>query len=185
MNTGSKASDPAEPDRDLVAFLRHLAAQCHVPAGEVDDLVQEVWVRITPRLARLRRDHSPRQVAAWLYRVVHNQAINHVRRKARHPVRRLSESLGEGLPARGEAPEAGLERSDRQRLGRRVLDELRALLSEENFRILHLAFAEGRSNSEIARALGLDSRQVRRRKHRALKKAREHFRSLSGGGVGP
>ncbi len=36
MNTGSEASDPAEPDRDLVAFLRHLAAQCHVPAG--DDL---------------------------------------------------------------------------------------------------------------------------------------------------
>ncbi len=167
-----------ESDREFTAVMRHFAALCHVPRGELDDFVQDVWVRILPRLGAARAGHSPRQVATWLYRVVHNQAIDHVRRRVRRPVRRLSESVQGRLTARDAGPERAL---DRREIARNALAEMRKLLPEASFRILHMYYVEGRSISEIAKKLALTPVQVWSRKHRALKKVREHFRG--GGGL--
>ncbi len=166
--------------RDLAVVLRHLAAICHVPREEMDDLVQDVWLRIQPKLDDFYARHGIDAVQRWLYRVVHDQAIDYVRKKARHRVRPLSAAFEARLVAREAEPEQVMEARERHELARRLLDQIRTHLPEASFRILELVYLDGRSITEVAQEIGLSAREVRYRKYRAIKKMR---RLLGGGGL--
>ena len=58
----------------LFAYLYCLVGQ----KDEVDDLLQNVFIKVYKNLARF--DQS-RKFSSWIYRIAHNEAVNHIKRK--------------------------------------------------------------------------------------------------------
>ncbi len=79
---------------ELEARLRPYVARRVVSACDVDDVVQDVFVRIQRGLGNLRDDES---FGGWVYRVAEHAVADHLRARARHPLVR-DEGDDEGSP---------------------------------------------------------------------------------------
>jgi len=93
--------------RDLEARLRPYVARRVTSAAEVDDLVQEILVRIHRGLSSL---HDGERFGGWVYRIAQRVIVDWVRARARAPVPGGAElaDLTSG-PATDEAAELQLE----------------------------------------------------------------------------
>ena len=58
----------------LFAYLYCLIGQ----KDETDDILQNVFIKVYKNLARF--DQS-RKFSSWIYRIAHNEAVNHIKRK--------------------------------------------------------------------------------------------------------
>ncbi len=67
---------------DVAERLRPFVAR-QVPPTEVDDVLQDVFVRIQRGLPTLRDDE---RFTSWLFQVARSSVAEHGRRKARHPL---------------------------------------------------------------------------------------------------
>ena len=67
--------------RDLEAKLRPFVGK-RVPQGDVDDVVQDVFLRIQRGLSSLRDDQ---RFGPWVYQVARSAIVDHGRGKARQP----------------------------------------------------------------------------------------------------
>ena len=72
----------ASTHQDLAQKLRPFVAQ-RVPAGEVDDVLQDVFVRVQRGLPTLRDEE---RLVPWLYQVARSAVQESVRQRARHPL---------------------------------------------------------------------------------------------------
>ncbi len=73
--------EPA-PWRDVEARLRPFVAR-RVPDADVEDVLQDVYVRMQRGLAGLRDDE---RLGAWLFQVARSAIADHGRARARHPL---------------------------------------------------------------------------------------------------
>lgn len=170
----SRAS--AESWRDI--YERHfegiyrLVYRCGVPASEVDDLTQTVFLRAFSGKQRLLDPGSPGyNVRAWLYGIALRVVSEH-RRWAR--VRRLKAWLVESTSsAERSAPETPEEASAAGETQRRV-GQVLALMSSKLSAVLVLRDIDELSLEETANILGIPENTVRSR----LRLAREKFERL-------
>lgn len=126
------------------------------PAGEVDDLVQDVFVQMWRKLGTLR-DRAA--FAGWLAQIARHRAVDHYR--ARLEVVELNEAIAAGQQTpRDEAADA--------------LAAIRAL-PEAYRETLVLRLVEGMSGDEIAARTGLTPTSVRVNLHRGMKMLRERL----------
>jgi RNA polymerase sigma-70 factor (ECF subfamily) len=70
------------PWQDIERRLRPFVAR-QVPATDVDDVLQDVFVRMQRGLAALREEE---RFTSWLFQIARSSVAEHVRGKARHPV---------------------------------------------------------------------------------------------------
>ncbi|HVV85442.1 MAG TPA: sigma-70 family RNA polymerase sigma factor [Kofleriaceae bacterium] len=70
------------PWRDVASRLRPFVAR-RVQPGDVDDVLQDVFVRAQRGLGALRDDE---RMAAWLFQVARSAIAEHGRARARHPL---------------------------------------------------------------------------------------------------
>jgi len=150
---------------DRYARMVHGILLARVPLSEVDDLVQDVFLRALPRLHALR---DVARFGAWLATITRNRAHDY----HRHTVEEveLPEDLP-GDPAQGKAA-SGID-EDAQFL----LAAIRAL--PETYReILLLRLVEGMTGPEIAARTGLKHGSVRVNLHRGMQKLRERLESV-------
>ncbi len=140
-------------------FVRTLLRRQLGPAAEVDDLTQEVFLRLFPRVSRLRDPGALRAfVTAFTVRVARTELTSRwVRRWLR-------------LSPRGETPEVVAPGSDfeaRETVARlyRVLDEL----SPQARTLFVLRYIEGLENQDIASAAGISLATVKRHLTRVCK----------------
>lgn len=128
----------------------------------LEEMVQEVYFRLLSRgMKHLNRGVDNRDlVPAYMARIAERVAIDEVRahRSGRHTKVRWVPVDPENLVADSSSnPEDRFLRAEKRRL---FLDRCRAVAAlgrenqRRNFRILHLAFLEGWSSREIARAEG-------------------------------
>jgi RNA polymerase sigma-70 factor (ECF subfamily) len=140
---------------DTYARMVHGILLARVPYGEVDDLVQDVF------LVALRKIDSLRDAAAfgpWLAMITRNRAMDFHRRS------RDTTELSDDLPAVNlTAPEAEANE---------VLTLIR-MLPEAYREPLILRFVEGMTGPEIAARTGLAAASVRVNIHRGMKLLRE------------
>ncbi len=73
--------EPA-PWRDVDERLRPFVAR-RVPPPDVDDVMQDVYVRMQRGLAALRDDE---RMTAWLFQIARSAIAEHGRARARHPL---------------------------------------------------------------------------------------------------
>ncbi len=128
----------------------HGVLLARVPRGQVEDLVQDVFLSGLRRLATLR---DPARFGGWLAMIARNRATDFHRRS------RETVELSDGLPGPDMAPDA------------QALAALAALrtLPETYRETLALRLAEGMTGPEIAARTGMTEGSVRVNLHRGMK----------------
>src|SRR3954471_4580748 len=149
---GHERAFEAIVERYRAPLLR--AARRYLPEARAEDAVQQAYIAAW---RALQRGDEVRELRAWLYRIVHNTALNQLR-VAGYDYAELEESL------RGtDAPQ---EEMERRAVVRQTLTGLAALPDRQREALLQIAI-EGRSQDEVARELGVSEGAVRQLVHRA------------------
>jgi RNA polymerase sigma-70 factor (ECF subfamily) len=143
-----------------------------------EDITQEAFLSIWR--SRMRYDTSRGSVRTWVLGIVHNRAIDALRRGAVHERRR--ETL-EGVEERREAPERTDVEVARREEARNVRDALDTL-PEDQRRAIELAYFGGFSHSQIADMLGEPVGTVKGRMRLGLDKLRRQLaEGFAAGGI--
>ncbi|MBV9014075.1 MAG: sigma-70 family RNA polymerase sigma factor [Alphaproteobacteria bacterium] len=145
----------------VVAAVRGIAAG----QSEIEDLTQEVFVRLCKDDFRLLRSFDPTRasLSTWLTIVGRSTARDGLRRRR-----------AEAVPLEA-VPEAQLAIGPVEPVEKLKLPE--ALLSPRQREILAMLYDREMDVAEIAGALGIDAQTVRSAHHKAMVKLRAHFRS--------
>lgn len=167
-------------------ILSRFASCYDLSASEVDDLVQEVWVKVIRRLPEFHWDRNRGGLRTWLYLLVRSQAIDHIRAKGRRAVVSNGVSLLDEREPLDLAsnPADAVEKQWRHELVQTVLEEIRASSSPANYDVIRLRFVEGKSVDEVAAALDMTREQVWDRQHRMLQKIRAAVGAFTGEPLG-
>jgi RNA polymerase sigma-70 factor (ECF subfamily) len=166
-------------DRDVLG----LALSILRSAEDARDVYQEAFLKIYRNLHRFRLDCS---FYTWLYRIVTNVCLDHLRRRRSRP----EDQAPEAAPAvRGEVPERDF--FDRQRddsaspeqalLGREIgqrIDRALAVLSPRERMIFELKHYQGLRLRVIGEMLGTTEETVKNSLFRATHKLREQLAEL-------
>jgi RNA polymerase sigma factor (sigma-70 family) len=148
----------------VVAAVRGVASVY----GDVEDLTQDVFVRLCKDDFRLLRSYDPARasLSTWITIVARSTARDGLRRRR-----------AESVPIDA-VPEAQLAIDPVEPVQKLKLPE--ALLSPRQREILAMLYDREMEVAEIARALGIDPQTVRSAHHKAMLKLRAHFRGNDG-----
>lgn len=138
----------------LYARPVHAVILARAPAGEANDLVQDVFVSALKRLASLR---EPEAFGGWLMMIARNRATDFHRRK------KPTAELNDGDLASADAPLTE---------ARRVLAVILELPDAYHETLL-MRLVEGMTGPEIAARVGMKPESVRVNLHRGMKLLRE------------
>lgn len=137
----------------ILNFLYRLVGS----ADQAEDLTQETFLRAYRALGRLElSDEAAPRRRAWLYRIAHNVATDHLRRRSRMAWLPLDVP---GLSG-GRSPEGEVAAGDPVR---RAMDALPA----EQQTVLLLFSNDGLEAREVAAVLGISPAAARKRRQRA------------------
>ena len=139
-----------------------------------EDVVQEAFLSLWRSNARY--DRSRGSVRTWVLGIVHNRAIDALRRSVVHDRRRASD---EGIEERFEAK----ERTDVEVARRDEAETVRSAIGTlpmEQSQVIELAYFGGFTHTEIAEMLETPVGTIKGRMRLGLKKMRDQ---LSGGAV--
>ena len=182
LNRDCPAGRPGEADpiaallggdkRAWTAFVRRYAALIVAAvrgiaptSSDIEDLTQEVFVRLCKDNFRLLRTYDPARAAlsTWLTIVARSTARDALRRRRLDsvPIEAVSEAQ---LAVDPVEPVQKLKLPD-------------ALLSPRQREILAMLYDREMEVAEIARALGIDPQTVRSAHHKAMVKLRAHFKA--------
>jgi RNA polymerase sigma factor (sigma-70 family) len=149
--------------RPLLGYCRRLS----LPEARVEDVLQQALLKTW---IALRGDAEVRDIKAWLYRVVHNTAINSVRDAARERERLSDPALRRGSNGQGDL-ERGLQL-------REALGEVAALPELQREVIVRTAVG-GHSHERVASDLGITDGAVRGLLYRARSTLRTAVTALT------
>lgn len=158
------ACEHREIEAEIPRLRRYARALTH-DAGVADDLVQDCLARA---LGKLHLWQEGTDLRAWLFTILHNQYVNHIRRSAREGA---AVRLTEREPMLARAPQQG------KRLELRDLDRAFAKLPDAQRSVILLVALEGMRYDEVATVLDVPVGTIRSR----LSRGREALRRLTGG----
>jgi RNA polymerase sigma-70 factor (ECF subfamily) len=142
----------------LLYYLRRMLGT----SGQAEDVLQTVWMKVVRKIGTLE---EPKAIRSWLYRIAHNQAVQHLRRSGREI------ALGE----MEETLEATPEEEDSRPLDTArvhiALDEI----SPAHRAVMTLRFMDDLSYDEIARVVGCSIGTIRSRIYYAKRALKEQM----------
>jgi RNA polymerase sigma-70 factor (ECF subfamily) len=141
---------------DRFAPMVHGILLARVPAGEVDDLVQDVFLLAFTRIGSLRQEAA---FGGWLAAIARNRAVDFYRRP-REVTETADQESHEPIPRDARRDEAA-----------NVLEAIRTL-PEAYRETLILRLVEGMTGPEIAARTGLTPGSVRVNLHRGMQQLR-------------
>ena len=157
----------ADTHHDIEAEIPRLRRYARALTRDVvsaDDLVQDC---LTRALGKLHLWQEGSDLRAWLFTILHNQYVNHIRRAVREGA---TVALNETEPMLSRAPQQG------KRLELRDLERAIAQLPEEQRSVILLVGLEGMRYEEVAAVLDVPVGTIRSR----LSRGREALRRLTG-----
>jgi len=129
--------------------------------AEIDDPVQDVFVRLVKNDYRLLRTYDPQRasLSTWLTLVARSTTIDHLRRKRLETVPLEVDAIAPPPEApAGDTPAIPLH-----------------LLTARQRLVLRMLFDEELTVAEAARNLGVDDQTIRSTKHKAISRLRAHL----------
>jgi RNA polymerase sigma-70 factor (ECF subfamily) len=144
--------------------------------GLAEDVVQEAFLALWRGASRY--DGARGSVRSWILGIVHNRAIDALRRSLVHERRRASDEGVERTVASGERTDAEAIRKDDARFVRAALGALPA----DQRKVVELAYFSGYTHTEIAEAIDAPLGTVKGRMRLGLQRLRHE---LSREGVTP
>jgi len=125
---------------------------------EAEDMTQQVFLNALQSISSFRWKGVP--FSAWLYRIAHNQAVDHLRKKKK----RASVPLDESLVTSGDSPHSTTElKMDIEQL----LVATRRL-TEAQREVISLRFTSEFSIAQVARIMGKSEGAVKALQHSAI-----------------
>jgi RNA polymerase sigma-70 factor (ECF subfamily) len=155
--------DSAEQWRRLSSDVGRLVARRLPTRADVDDVVQEVLLRVWRGGRDLR---SEERFSGWLSRIAYTAAADHMRSRQRHPV-----AIGQAGPE--QASESDEPQPDARMLIAAVLRPFVDNLAELYREAVTLSELEGLSHPVIAQRLGLSVSGVKSRVQRGRELLRQ------------
>jgi RNA polymerase sigma factor (sigma-70 family) len=157
------ASSFEEIVKKYEAALLRYATRFVSSADIAQDIVQNTFIKLSLHW-KPESDHSQAELSAWLYRVTHNLAVDHIRRESRrhvflssHAIEKESEALAaQSAPSVSDAAE-------------KAAAMLKSLSLREQ-QVVTLKVYEERSYREIAQITGLSESNVGYILHYAMQK---------------
>ena len=167
-----------EADAFEVVYERHcdaaysLAYRMCGSRAAAEDVVQEAFLSLWRSNARY--DRARGSVRTWVLGIVHNRAIDALRRSVVHDRRRASD---EGIEERFEARERTDVEVARRDEAEEIREALRSLPSEQSH-VIELAYFGGFTQSEIASMIDAPIGTVKGRMRLGLEKMRAQLGGL-------
>jgi RNA polymerase sigma-70 factor (ECF subfamily) len=137
---------------------------------EAEDLAQQVFLNAIKSISSYKMKGMP--FSSWLYRIAHNQIVDHLRRKSRRP----TVSLDETTPAGETDPLRDVE----MKLEIEAVALAAKKLTRSQQEVISLRFAAELSIAEVAKAMGKSEGAVKALQHSAVVALR---RELGDGGA--
>jgi RNA polymerase sigma-70 factor (ECF subfamily) len=157
-------------------LIRMVRRFCPDP-DQAEDIAQEAWVIIFRKLPEFDYKKNAGDVRAWIGKIVHDKAVDFLRRKSKLPPSSRIEFSSEAQDLYDrELNDVVNER--RCEVVKTALEDLRPKVGELNFQIIHLHYWQGMTVPEIGAALGLSADQVYGRQKRVLQKLRSSLGTL-------
>jgi RNA polymerase sigma-70 factor (ECF subfamily) len=132
--------------------------------ADAEDITQQVFLRALESIGSFRWRGTP--FSSWLFRIAHNQVIDHYRKKNRERTLPLDEARS--VSSSSNDPAALAE----QRLRIEQLAVACEQLTDAQREVVSLRFAGGLSVAETAKAMGKSEGAVKVMQHDALRKLR-------------
>jgi RNA polymerase sigma-70 factor (ECF subfamily) len=154
-------------DRFQPEILRYLVHRVR-DRETAEDLAQQVFLKAWQAIPRYEQRGLP--FKAWLYRMAHNQMVDHYR-----TYRPTSDLEGVDVPEDAEAEERVLEAERNERLGAAL-----ERLSEDHRRVLVLRFLMEKPAREIGEIMERKEVTVRGLQMRALRALRKEIEAIGG-----
>ncbi|MDO4974555.1 MAG: sigma-70 family RNA polymerase sigma factor [Eubacteriales bacterium] len=147
----------------------NLALRMTGDAQDAEDMAQEAFLKAYRSLGDFRGESK---FSVWLYRIVSNVCLDHLRRQSRRPSVSLTAEDEEGEEQQWDVPDERLspERLLEQKLTREAVQKGLRELPEEQRQILLLREIKGLSYEEIGEILSLEPGTVKSRIFRARKR---------------
>jgi len=128
---------------------------------EAEDMTQQVFLKAMKSLPSYKWKNVP--FSAWLYRIAHNQVVDHFRRSSRQPTSELTEAI---------TPDADLNDNPQQRTELKV-DIERLIVATKKLtpaqrEVIALRFASDLPVAEVARLMGRSEGAVKALQHSAV-----------------
>jgi RNA polymerase sigma-70 factor (ECF subfamily) len=152
----------------VIAAVRRTAGSPPPRGIDIDDLVQQVYLRLLQNDRRLLRNYDPKRsaISTWITLITRSTTIDVLRRR-RLPVVSVEAALS--IPVEDQPPE--------QRES--VVNALPTdLLTDRQVVILRLLYDDDLDVSQVAKVLGVEAQTVRSSKHKAMTRLRKHFSDL-------
>jgi RNA polymerase sigma-70 factor, ECF subfamily len=161
----------------LVGWLRYQA----VPAGEVDDLVQDILVAVLQNLSSFRHSGQRGAFRSWLRAIAHSRACDFWRARGRQALASGDSAVVEALHQL-EDPNSELNRQwdeeHDQYVLRCLLDVTELEFETRTVQAFRRVALEGASSEQAAQELGLSVGAVYIAKSRVLHRLRQHAEGL-------
>jgi RNA polymerase sigma-70 factor (ECF subfamily) len=184
------ATDIRESDRELAERLQRRETQAMADlydrfgrlvysviyaivrdTGVAEDLLQETFLRVWNRSAGF--DAARGALGPWLLTVARNRAIDHIRSAGARNSRNTLELEDHEHKSLELGAELDLQNKDQAKVIRAAMDKL----TENQRRVIQLAYYEGLSQSEMAEKLGEPLGTIKTWVRGALRKLREELPS--------
>lgn len=130
-------------------------------AIEAEDITEQVFLKMLEALNTFRWQGS--SFASWIFRIAHNQVVDHVRHSSRHPQVPL-EPAGVLLPSEGYDPHWWAEQGN----FREHLQQAISQLTDLQAQVITLKFVAGLSNAEVAQLMNRTEGAVKALQYSAL-----------------
>jgi RNA polymerase sigma-70 factor, ECF subfamily len=160
--------DTPAPWQDVEARLRPFIARRVAPA-EIDDVMQDVFVRMQRGLSQLRDEE---RFTSWLFQIARSAVAEHQRTRARHPI-----PDADGVAA-AEAPATEVETDDDRDAARALAGCVTIFVAqlESPYReAITLVELEGRTAKEAAEMVGISLSGMKSRVQRGRAQLRALF----------
>jgi RNA polymerase sigma-70 factor (ECF subfamily) len=125
---------------------------------EAEDMTQQVFLKAVKSISSYKWKGVP--FSAWLFRIAHNQVVDHLRKKKKQPATLFDESLVGG----GSDPQHMAERN----LDIEQLKKATEKLTKAQSEVISLRFAGGMSIAEVSKTMGRSEGAVKALQHSAI-----------------
>jgi len=159
-----RMTEPAVPWSEVAAKLRPFVAR-RVSAAEIDDVMQDIFVRLQRGLPALRDEE---RVTSWLFQVARSSVAEYVRTRARHP-------LPDGHQPEEPAAEADADDREAMRSLARCVTLFVAALPSPYREAVTLVELEGLTTREAADMAGISVSGMKSRVQRGREQLRRMF----------
>ncbi len=149
-------------DRYSIRLVRFLVLNCKVPISEVEDLAQDVWLKVYSALPARR----PGPFRGWLFSIAHNTSLD-LFKSARFRKMHTNEELSEETYAKA-GDEETLDQHEERVILRKCLSKL-----PSEFRAVLQGQLRGEDQQQISEKLGIAVGTVKSRLSRAKDELRK------------